>query len=88
MKVEVFRLAGQPMTIEVKEGGTVRDVFETPDSGKVVGYDGSLLEAVEELYGGMDGLGTLRVDGAPATLETVVKPGSVIMLIPTVEGGC
>ena len=87
MKVEIFRLAGQPVSIEVQDGGTVRDVFSHPDSGKVVGYDGTLLEAADELYGGIEGLGTLRVNAAPATLDTTVQPGATILIIPRVEGG-
>ena len=37
MKVEVFRLSGQPIEVRVEEGATVRDVFSTPGSGKAVG---------------------------------------------------
>ena len=88
MKVEIFRLSGQPVEIEVQDGGTVRDVFSTPGSGKAVGReDMTLLDAADDLYGGGAGLGSLRVDGAAATLDTEVKPGSTIFLIPKVEGG-
>ena len=88
MKVEIFRLSSQPVEIEVREGGTVRDVFSTPGSGKAVGRESqTLLDAAEDLYGGVDGLGTLRVDGAAATLDSAVRPGSTIFLIPKVEGG-
>jgi predicted RNA-binding protein Jag len=51
MKVEIFRLTGEPVTIDVQENGTVKDVFSHPDSGKVIGREGSLLEAAEEAYG-------------------------------------
>jgi len=87
MRVEIFRLAGEPITIEVQEGATVKDVFSQPGTGKVVGHDGNLLEAANELYGGIDGLGTLRVNSAPATLDTAVQPGATILIIPRVEGG-
>ena len=63
MKVEIFRLTGQPVTIEVEENGTVRDVFSHPDSGKVIGREGSLLKAAEQLYGSISALGSLRVNG-------------------------
>ena len=72
MKVEIFRLAGEPVTIEVSENGTVRDVFSHPDSGKAVGREGTLLEAAEYVYGSIENLGTLRVNGSAATLDTPV----------------
>ena len=87
MKVEIFRLTGQPVRIEVQGTGTVRDVFSHPDSGKVLGREGSLIEAAEEVYGSIEGLGTLRVNGAGATLDTPVTDGATILLIPKVEGG-
>lgn len=87
MKVEIFRLTGQPVTIEVVENGTVRDVFSSPDSGKVIGRDGPLLKAAEDSYGSIQALGTLRVNGSAATLDTPVTAGSTILIIPKVEGG-
>jgi len=87
VKVEIFRLAGLPISVEVRDGGTVRDVFSAPESGKVVGHEGTLLDAAQEFYGGVDGLGTLRVNGAAASLDTPVEPGSTILIIPKVEGG-
>lgn len=87
MKVEIFRLTGQPVRIEVQGTGTVRDVFSHPDSGKVLGREGTLLEAAEEVYGSIEALGTLRVNGAGATLDTPVTDGATILLIPKVEGG-
>ena len=64
MRVEIFRLTGQPVVIEVEEPGTVRDVFSHPDSGKVLGRDGNLRTAAQELYGSLEQLGTLRVKGS------------------------
>jgi molybdopterin converting factor small subunit len=87
MKVEIFRLTGQPVTIEVKDNGTVRDVFSHPDSGKVIGREGSLLEAAKEVYGSIQAMGNLRVNGTAATLDTHVTAGSTILIIPKVEGG-
>lgn len=87
MRVEVFRLTGEPVSIEVKENGTVRDVFSAEGSGKVLGQDGNLLDAAEETYGGIAQMGTLRVNGASATLDTPVKAGATILIIPKVEGG-
>jgi molybdopterin converting factor small subunit len=87
MKVEIFRLAGEPVTIEVSENGTVRDVFSHPDSGKAVRREGTLLEAAEYVYGSIENLGTLRVNGSAATLDTPVTAGSTILIIPKVEGG-
>ena len=87
MKVEIFRLTGEPITVEVRENGTVKDVFSHEESGKVLGHEGSLMEAAEEVYGGIAGLGTLRVNGAAATLDTPVRAGSTILIIPKVEGG-
>ena len=86
MFVEVYRVTGEPVRIEVKQAGTVKDVFQHPKSGQVLGHEGSLLEAVEELYDGIEGLGTLRVNGASATLDTPVKDGDTILIIPKVEG--
>jgi len=87
MRVEIFRLTGEPISVEVRENGTVKDVFSHPDSGKVLGREGTLMEAAEEMYGGISGLGTLRVNGASATLDTAVRAGSTILIIPKVEGG-
>ena len=87
MRVEIFRLTGEPVALEVQENGTVRDAFSHPDSGKVIGREGSLLEAAEETYGSIANLGTLRVNGAAATLDTQVSPGATILIIPKVEGG-
>lgn len=87
MKVEIFRLTGQPVTIEVQENGTVRDVFSHPDSGKVIGREGSLLKAAEQAYDSIQALGNLRVNGSAATLDTPVTAGATILIIPKVEGG-
>jgi len=87
MKVEIFRLTGQPVAIEVQDNGTIHDVFSHPDSGKVIGRDGSLLEAAERAYGSIETLGTLRVNGMAATLDTPVTAGCTILIIPKVEGG-
>ena len=87
MRVEIFRLTGQPVTIDVEENGTVKDVFSHPESGKVIGREGSLLEAAEEAYGSIQALGNLRVNGSAATLDTPVTAGATILIIPKVEGG-
>ena len=87
MRVEIFRLTGEPVSIEVKENGTVNDVFSAEGSGKVLGKDGTLLDAAEEMYGGVSQMGTLRVNGMSATLDTPVKAGATILIIPKVEGG-
>lgn len=87
MRVDIFRLTGEPVSIEVRDNGTVRDVFSAEGSGKVLGQEGNLLEAAEEMYGGIAQMGTLRVNGASATLDTPVKAGATILIIPKVEGG-
>lgn len=87
MRVEIFRLTGEPVSIEVKENGTVKDVFSAEGSGKVLGREGTLLEAAEEQYGSIAQLGTLRVNGASATLDTPVRAGCTILIVPKVEGG-
>ena len=75
------------MKVEARDGGTVKDVFTAPGSGKVLGQDGHLLDAANDMYGGLDRLGTLRVNGAAATLDTPVQTGATILIIPKVEGG-
>ena len=87
MRVEIFRLTGEPVAIEVNENGTVRDVFEHPESGKAINCEGSLLKAAESVYGSLPALGSLRVNGAAATLDTPVTAGSTILIIPKVAGG-
>ena len=89
MKVELFRLSSDPITIEVSgDSATVKAVFSAPRSGKVLGdEDRTLLDVANERYGGVDGLGNLRVNGSAATLETVVHEGDTILIIPKVEGG-
>ena len=87
MRVEIYRLTGEPVAIEVNEGATVKDVFSHPESGKALHREGNLLQAANEAYGSVEGLGTLRVNGASATLDTPVQSGATILLIPKVEGG-
>ena len=88
MKVEIFRLSGEPVSVEVRENGTVKDAFSAPESGKVVGRpEQNLLDAAEDAYGGISQLGTLRVNGASATLDTQVRAGATILIIPKVDGG-
>ena len=85
-RVEIYRLASNPVTVEVEEPGTVRDVFSQPGTGEVMGYEGkTLMQVIEEE--GLSSLGSIRVDGAPADLDTPVEAGSVILLVPEVEGG-
>ena len=88
MKVEIFRLAGSPISIEVTDGATVKDVLEAPGGGKALGMEEhSLLDAALELYGSIERLGSFRVNGAPADLSTPVSEGATLLIIPKVEGG-
>ena len=88
MKVEIFRLAGSPISIEVTDGATVKDVLEAPGGGKALGMEEhSLFDAALELYGSIDRLGSFRVNGAPADLSTPVSEGATLLIIPKVEGG-
>ena len=88
MQVEIFRLASQPVRIEVKEGASVRDVLDAPGSGQAIGREGvSLAEAAEEMYGSVERLGSFRVDGVPAGLDTPVPAGATLLIVPKVEGG-
>ena len=89
MKVELFRMASEPLTIEVEgDEATIKQVLTAPGSGKVLGEDErTLLEVAQERYGSIEGLGNLRVNGSAATLETVVREGQTILIIPKVEGG-
>ena len=80
-------MTGTPVSVEVQENGTVRDVFSQPKSGKAIGQEGTLLDAAERLPGGIGGLGTLRVNGSAATLDTTVASGATILIIPKIEGG-
>ena len=87
MKVEIFRLTNEAVTLEVRHNGTVREAFSHPESGKVINHEGSLLEAAEEAYGCVEKLGSIRVNGVSANLDTIVPEGATIMIIPKVEGG-
>ena len=88
MKVEVFRLASQPIQIEVRDNATVGEVLDAPDSGRAIGREGlTLREAAEQAYGSVQRLGSFRVNGAPADLDTPVPEGATILIIPKVEGG-
>lgn len=40
MQVEIYGLAGEPVTLEVSNGATVKDVFSHPASGKAIGREG------------------------------------------------
>ena len=89
MKVEIFRLTGSPISLDVPDNATVRSVFAHPDSGKAIGKCGlSLIEAAEQTYGNITAMGNLRVNGYPATLDTPVAAGATILIIPKAEGGC
>jgi len=90
MKVELFRLSADPLTIEVEgDSATIKQVLSAPGSGKVLGEeDRTLLDVATERYGGVEGLGNLRVNSRPATLDTEVHEGDTILIIPKVEGGC
>ena len=89
MRCEIFRMASEPLTIEVEgDEATIKQVLTAPGSGKVLGEDErTLLEVAQERYGSIDGLGNLRVNGSAATLDTVVREGETILVIPKVEGG-
>ena len=90
MRIEIFRMASEPITIEVAgDSATVKQVLSAPGSGKVLGEeDRTLLDVANERYGGVEGLGNLRVNGSAATMETIVREGMTILIIPKVEGGC
>ena len=89
MKVELFRMASEPITIEVEgDEATIKQVLSAPGSGKVLGEDErTLIDVANERYGGVAGLGNLRVNGSAADLETIVREGQTILVIPKVEGG-
>ena len=42
---------------------------------------------VDDQEGSVEALGTLRVNGSPATLDMRVQPGATILIIPKIEGG-
>lgn len=52
-KAEIFRLAGEPIQVEVRDGGTVKDVFAVFGSGKVLGQDSTLMAAADVPCRGM-----------------------------------
>ena len=89
MKVELFRMASEPITIEVEgDEATIKQILSAPGSGKVLGEDErTLIDVANERYGGVAGLGNLRVNGSAATLDTIVHEGQTILIIPKVEGG-
>ena len=89
MKVELFRMASEPLTIEVEgDEATIKQILSAPGSGKVLGEDErTLIDVANERYGNIAGLGNLRVNGSAATLDTVVREGQTILIIPKVEGG-
>ena len=87
MKVEIYRLASEPVTLEVSDGSTVRDIFSHPSSGKAIGREGSLLDEAEEAYGSIEALGNIRVNGLSANLDSSVPDGATILIIPKVQGG-
>ena len=89
MRIEIFRMASEPITIEVAgDSATVKQVLSAPGSGRVLGEeDRTLLDVANERFGGVEGLGNLRVNGSAATLDTIVREGQTILIIPKVEGG-
>jgi len=53
MKVELYRLSAEPLTVEVEADATVKQVLSAPGTGAILGDDEhSLLEAAERRYGG------------------------------------
>jgi len=89
MKVELFRMASEPVVIEVAgDSATIKQVLSAPGSGQVVGDpDRTLIDVANERYGGVANLGNLRVNGMAAGLDTVVHEGQTILIVPKVEGG-
>ena len=89
MKVELFRMASEPITVEVSgDEASIKQILSAPGSGKVLGEEErTLIDVANERYGGVAGLGNLRVNGSAATLDTVVSEGQTILIIPKVEGG-
>jgi len=87
MQVEIYRLASKPVTPEVSDGATVKDVFSHPASGKAIGREGSLLDAAEEAYGSIEALGNIGVNGLSANLDSPVPAGATILVVPKVQGG-
>ena len=88
MKVEIFRLASQPVTLEVDgDEASIKTLFSSPGSGAVLGNPDLTFMQVANERGGLSAIGNLRVNGVAATLDTVVKEGDTILLIPAVEGG-
>ena len=75
-----------PLTVEARESGTVQDAFSSPSSGKLLGHEGTLMEAAEEFYGGFARLGTLWVNGVSVALDTPVSEGAAIFIIPNLDG--
>ena len=88
MKIEIFRLASQPIRIEVADYATVGEALDAPDGGRAIGREGmTLRQAAEQAYGSVERLGSFRVNGAPADLDTPVPEGATLLIIPKVEGG-
>ena len=88
MKVEIYRVAGQAIVqLEVGEHGIVADVLAHPDSGQAIGVEGSLMEDCQSEGVSLDTLGTFRVNGQVADLNTPVTEGCTLMIIPAVKGG-
>jgi hypothetical protein len=86
--VEVFRVTGNAVKLQVKEDSTVRDVLSAIETGRTIGQDGmSLIEAAQKYYGSVEALGTLRVNGSPAGLDSAVPAGATILIVPKIEGG-
>ena len=90
MRCSIYMLAAQPITVEMPDGQTVtvKQLFASPGTGSLLGQpDQTLLEAADA-RGGIEELGEIRVNAAPASLSTELKTGDSVLLIPRVEGGC
>lgn len=89
MKVEVMRIGGDPITVQLDcDETSVKSVFSVEGSGRVLGYNSlSLVAAAREQYGTVEAMGQIRINGNEGNLGSVVRDGDIIIIVPKVQGG-
>ena len=91
MNVQIYRAAGSAVSLHVDapQGElSVKSIFSAPGSGEVLGdASKTLAEVAIAKFGSVANLGTIRVNGVRATLDTMCPDQGTIMIFPKVEGG-
>lgn len=66
-----------PGTFKTHQGGDIRNLIDAANQEVTSGRQANIASCFQDL----------RVDAEPGTLETPIKPGSIVTLVPKITGG-